>query len=146
MAQATYDDANLILRLYELRREEKMREARQWFIANFQASTVQELNRIARPGTAMQTHFRMVTSYWDMAASFITSGVLNQELFFQSNTELLIVWERLRAIAPLQREALKNPRLWKNLETVSNAYAAYTGEEAHAAFVERLGKPPVKQK
>jgi len=146
MTQATYEDVNLILKLYELRREEKMREARQWFVANFYASTPEEANQIAPPGSGMHAYFRMVTSYWEMAASFVTSGVLNQDLFFQSNGELLLVWERVRALAPGQRESFKNPRLWKNLETAGNAYATYIGEEAHRAFVERLGKPPQKQK
>ena len=47
--QATYEDANLVLRLYELRREEKLRTARAWFAANFQASTVEDMQRIAPP-------------------------------------------------------------------------------------------------
>ncbi len=144
MAQATYEDVNLILKLYELRREEKMREARQWFIANFHASTLEDVNRIAPPGSGMHAYVRMVVTYWDMAASFVTSGVLNQELFFQSNGELLVVWERVRAITPLTRQAFSNPNVWKNLETVGNAFVAYMGPEAHAAFMERIGKPPQK--
>jgi hypothetical protein len=144
MAQATYDDVNLILRLYELRREERMREARQWFVESFEAATPEEANRIAPPGSPAHASLRMVTSYWEMVASFITSGVLNQELFFQSNHELLLVWERLRALTPLQREANKSPKMWKNLETVGNAYAAFMGE-AHAGFVARVGRAPRKQ-
>lgn len=143
MAQATYEDVNLILRLYELRREQKMREARQWFIENFYASTPEEAARIAPPGSGMHANFRMVTSYWEMVASFITSGVLNDELFFQSNQELLLVWERLRTLAPLQREAMNNSKMWKNLETVGNSYAAFLGD-AHAGFVARVGRPPQK--
>jgi hypothetical protein len=119
--QATYDDANLILRLFELRREEKMRTARQWFSANFAASSLEEAQKIAPMGSQENAYLRMVTSYWDMAASFVTSGVLNQELFFQSAGEMLYTWERIREIVPAMRAAYGNPRMYHNLETVATA-------------------------
>ena len=135
--QATYDDANLILRLYELRREQKLREARDWFGMNFRAKTAAEAMQAIPPGTKENAYFRMVVSYWDMAASFVTSGVLNQELFFQTNGELLGVWERVRHIVPEFRAFFKNPTAWKNLETVGNAYIEHLksqGPEAYAGF------------
>jgi hypothetical protein len=135
--QATYEDANLILRLYELRREEKMREARNWFAANFKASNAEELMKIAPMGSQENAWFRMLVSYWEMAASFVTSGVLNQELFFQSNGELLFVWERIRDVAPGFRAFLKNPNAWRNIETVANAYIKWmeaNGPEAYTGF------------
>jgi hypothetical protein len=119
--QATYDDANLILRLYELRREEKLRAARDWFGGNFKASTMEELMKVAPPGSQENAYFRMIVSYWEMAASFVTSGVLNRELFLESNGELVFVWERVRDIAPHFRAWLKNPHAWHNLEAVGNA-------------------------
>jgi hypothetical protein len=141
MAQATYEDVNLILRLCELRREQKMREGRQWFVENFKASTPEEAAPIVPPCSQMHTNFCMVTSYGEMVASFITGGVLNRESFFQSNQELLLVRERLRALTPLEREALKSLRMWKNLETVGNACVAFMGH-AYAGFVSRVGRPP----
>jgi len=136
-AQATYDDANLILRLYELRREEKLRQAREWFAANCVASTLEELQRIAPSGSRENAYVRMVTSYWEMAASLVTSGVLNQELFFQSNGELLFVWERIRLVVPAFREFNKNPHAYHNLEKVANLYIGWmeaNGPEAYSAF------------
>jgi hypothetical protein len=118
---ATYDDANLILRLFELRREEKLRAARDWFGMNFAAATAEELTQLLPQGSQENTYFRMVIGYWDMAASFVTSGVLNQELFLQSSGELLFVWERVRELVPSMREMYKNPEAFKNLETVGNA-------------------------
>src|ERR1044072_1880294 len=106
--QATYDDANLILRLYDIRREEKLREAREWFSKNFKASTMEEVQKIAPMGSKENAYVRMVSSYWDMAASFVTAGVLNKELFFQSNGEMLFVWERMRKFVPDFRAAFKN--------------------------------------
>ena len=114
--QATYDDANLILKLFELRREEKMRQARQWFATNFTPTSIEDAQKLIAPGTQENAYFRMVVSYWEMVASFVTSGVLNQELFFESGGELLFVWERVRELLPSFRAASKNPIAWKNLE------------------------------
>jgi hypothetical protein len=67
----------------------------------------------------------MVVSYWDMAASFVTGGVLNQELFMQNCSELGLVWERIRHIVPALRKSFNNSNLSRNLETVANAMEAY---------------------
>jgi hypothetical protein len=139
MAKATYDDANLLLRLYEIRREEKLRAARSWFVANFKAKTMAEWNAICGPGTDANPLFRQATSYWDMVASFVASGVLNEELLFQSTRELLLFWLRLKPIANEARAALKDPHAWKNLETVGESFAKYLGPETLAAFAARIG-------
>jgi hypothetical protein len=118
--QATYDDANLCLRLFELRREETMRKARSWF-AGFSAANAEHLEKVRAMGSPENTYFRMVTSYWDMAASFVTSGVLNQELFLETNGELLFVWEKIKTLVPEARANNKNPHYLHNLETVGNA-------------------------
>ena len=76
--QATYDDVNLVLRLYELRREAKLREARKWLGSSFNARTMEEFATLCPRGSEADAYFRMVTGYWEMVASFITSGVLNQ--------------------------------------------------------------------
>jgi hypothetical protein len=121
---ATYEDANLLLRLYELRREEKLRKARDWFIRNFHASTEEEFKKICPLGSEENAFYRMVVSYWDMAASFVTGGVLHQELFTGNSRELLLVWERIRDIVPAVRESFQNPNLARNLETVANTMIA----------------------
>jgi hypothetical protein len=135
--QATYDDANLILRLYELRREEKLRKARAWFAASFHAASLEDVQRIAPPGSEENAYFRMVVSYWEMAAALVTSGVLNQDLFFETSGELLFVWERVRELVPAFRAMTKNPNAWHNLEIVGNAFikhAEANGPEAYPAF------------
>ena len=138
----TYDDVNLILRLYETRREDKMRAGREWFAQNFKYRTMEEFNRGCPPGSSMNAYARMVLGYWEMVASFISSGVLNQELFFQSGMELLFVWVRMRELLPHMREANKNPVSFQNLETVANSYITWLDEhspEAYAAFAARIG-------
>jgi len=141
MDQATYDDVRLILRLYEMRREEKLRAARAWFSANFKVKTMAEFNQLCPRGSESNAYARQVTTYWDMVASFINAGVLNQELFFQSGRELLFVWVRLEPFIGEFRAAMKDPDYYKNLETVAGAYAAYLKKknpEAYQGFVERV--------
>jgi L-rhamnose mutarotase len=118
---ATYEDANLLLRLFELRREEKLRQARAWFTKNFHAHTLEEFQKLCPMGSEENAYYRMVSGYWDMAASFVTSGVLHQGLFSQNSRELLFVWERIRDVVTPWREMMKNPNIAKNLETVANA-------------------------
>lgn len=118
---ATYEDANLLLRLYELRREEKLRAARDWFGKNFHARTLEEMQKLCPVGSQENAYFRMIIGYWEMAASFVTSGVLHQELFAQNARELLFVWTRISDIVPAWREAFKNPDTLKNVEIVASA-------------------------
>ena len=86
-AQATYDDANLVMRLYDLRREQKLREARAWFVANFKPKSMAEIDQLCASGSENNARMRQVASYWDMAASFVAAGVLNPELFFADSTD-----------------------------------------------------------
>ena len=138
---ATYDDANLILKLYDMRREPRLREARKWFTSSFKAKSFEELMALCPPGSEPNASYRMVTTYWELVASFITSGVLHDELFFQSGRELLFVWERVRDIAPQVRAQIKNDVEWKNLETVANAYIKWwnaASPGAYEAFQKRV--------
>lgn len=139
MNKATYDDVNLILRLYDMRREEKLRAARAWYVANFKPKTVEEMFALAGPGTDHNAAFRQSISYWDMVAGFVTAGVLNEELFFQSHRELLLFWIRIKPVIKEVREFYKDPNTWKNLETVGEAYARHMGPDVFAAFAARVG-------
>jgi hypothetical protein len=141
MAQATYDDANLLLRLYELRREEKMREARAWFIANFKPKTLADVMALCPPGSADNAKMRMVMTYWEMVASFVTSAVLNAELLFANNREMLAVWLRLERVLGEMRVAYKEPNYFKNLETVGKQFIDYlnkTSPGSVEAFTARV--------
>ena len=141
-ARPTYDDADVILRLYEMRREDRLREARRWFAASFKVKTADEFAALCPGGTEANASYRMVTSYWEMVASFVTSGVLSQELLFQNGRELLFTWERIRDVLPHLREMYKNPLELKNLETVAKAYIDWWNKQtpgAHDAFRKRIG-------
>jgi hypothetical protein len=101
---ATHEDANLVLRLYELRREEKMRKARDWFAFKFFPETLEDLQAItSKPGDE-NAYFRMVTTYWDMAASFVVSGALSADLLLASGQEMIMVWTKMEKLVPKIRE------------------------------------------
>ena len=141
VARATYDDVTLILRLYEQRREDRLREARKWFTGSFKAKSFEEFQALCPPGSEPNASYRMVTTYWEMVASFLTSGVLNAELFYQSGRELLFVWERVRVILPKVREVNAHPRELKNLEEAASAYILWwnhTSPGAYDAFSKRV--------
>lgn len=97
-----------------------MRKARQWF-ASFASNSPEEIQKVSTFGTQENAYMRMVLSYWDMAASMVTSGVLNEELFLESGGELLFTWEKVRNIVPESRARMNNPTYLKNLETVAQA-------------------------
>ncbi len=141
-SQATYDDANLILKLYNLRREEKMRVARAWFVSNFKPKSVDEMMKLCPPGSAESAHMRQVITYWDMAASFVSMGVLNAEMFFSNNRECLLVWLRVRPYLAELRGKYGDPRHFENLEKVGNMnieYLSRTSPGAFEAFIARVG-------
>ena len=132
--RATYDDVNLVIKLYELRRDDRMREARRWFAASFKVKTLEEFQALCPPGSEPNASYRMVVTYWDMVASFLTSGVVNQDLFFQSGGELLFVWERLRGIVPQLRETYNNPMQYRNLEQAAEAFIQWWKKQAPGAY------------
>jgi hypothetical protein len=139
--KATYDDARLIMTLYEARREPRLRAARQWFSANFKPKAHADIAKICPPGSEESASYRMVTTYWEMAASFLTSGVLNQELFFQSGRELLLVWERIREVLPAIREQQQDPLYFANIESAARDYIKYLERKtpgAYQAFAARM--------
>ena len=134
VARPTYDDVNLILKLYDLRREDRLREARRWFAASFKVKTLEEFTALCPGGSEPNASYRMVTGYWEMVASFVTNGVLHQELFFQSGQELLFTWERVRDVLPQIRDVRKNPLELKHVEVVAKAYIEWWNKQAPGAY------------
>ena len=138
---ATYEDANLLLRLYEERREDKLRKARAWFVAECKAKTMEDWKRICGPGSEENAYYRMVTTYWEMASSFVANGILSPELFFQNALEHLLVWERIKHLVPEFRKANNAPQQLKNLETVAGWAAEWLnkqGEGVYSSFAARF--------
>ena len=132
--KATPADAKLILELYDLRREPRLREARRWFTASFKPKTYDELIALCPPGSDTNASYRMVVTYWEMVASFLVAGVLNRDLFYETGREMIVVWERVRDIMPGVRTAIKNPREWRNLELAAIAYIKWWNKVAPGAY------------
>ena len=87
-------DADLILRLYEIRREERMRKAREWFITVFNPQSVEDIFNLLT--SEHSADFRMVASYWDMAATFVNHGAIDEQMFNDINTEHVAIYAKLQ--------------------------------------------------
>ncbi len=110
-----HEDADLILKLYDLRREATMREARNWLFT-FNPTSIQDVME-----TMMGEHgghFRMVISYWDMACAMVTNGAIDEELFNQTNGEHIFVYMKVQPVLEDIRKMFDNSDFLKNLETV----------------------------
>ena len=114
---ATTEDANLILKLYELRTEEVMRKARNFVFAEFNPQSVDEIMALFADleHPERNAYFRQVVSYWDMAASLVNHGAINPEVFYDTNGEYLAVWAKFGEFVPKLRETL-GPQFLANLE------------------------------
>lgn len=117
------ESADLIMKLYDMRREEKMREARNWMATFFPESAEEIMN--AMIDTASSAYFRMVTSYWDMAASFVNHGAIDADMFRDTSGEHMIVFAKVEPYLEDFRALMGNPNYLKNLETLVSQLPDY---------------------
>jgi hypothetical protein len=111
---AAYESANLLLKLYDLRREATMREARAWFARSFNPESADDLvDAVSGPSSA---HFRMATSYWDMAASLVLNGAIDEKMFNDANGEHVVVFAKLEPFLAEYRARTGNPAYLGHLE------------------------------
>ncbi len=104
---ATAADAQIIMQLYELRREDEMRKARNFISSEFWPESAEDTLRIARAYPSPEnTWLRQVTTYWEMAASFVMRGALHEDLFFDSSGEMYCVFAKFRPFLPEIRQKL----------------------------------------
>ena len=108
-------DADLILKLYDLRREATMREARNWFFT-FNPTTVQEYMEAMM--SEHSGHLRMVISYWDMAASLVNNGAIDEQMFNDANGEHLFVFAKIEPILADMRALMNAPDALKHFEAI----------------------------
>jgi len=117
-------DAQLILHLYELRREPEMRKARSWWLQEFWPRNADEYLQVAQSmGTPENAWQRQVGSYWGMAASFVLQGVLNAEMFLQPSIsgEMVFIFAKVHPFLKELREKNGDPESFKGIETVINS-------------------------
>lgn len=111
-------DVMAILKLYELRREPEMRRARQWYLTDFAPETAMDIVALFRGGERASANFRMITSYWDMAASFVLNGGIDEKMFLDSGTEFIFVYSKIEKFLPQIREMFQEPEYLIHLETL----------------------------
>ncbi len=120
MGEVTNEQVNLMLRLFEDRREPRLREAREWFSANFHVKNEEELMRVCPPGSQGNTYMRMVLGYWEMVASIVNRGLIDEEFFFESSGEQWSVWEQVKPVIVAWRAMFSSPKFLGNLEQHCN--------------------------
>jgi hypothetical protein len=106
--------AELIMKLYDLRRESVMREARNWFFT-FSPESVEDIQRAGMGEHS--AYYRMVTSYWDMACSFVNHGAIDPDMFNDANGEHVVVYAKLQPFLEQLRAAV-SPNYMQHTEKV----------------------------
>jgi len=135
----THADAQLILQLYDLRREPEMRKARNWATMQFWPQSADDCLKIqSAMGTPENAYMRQVNSYWDMVASFILHGVLNDELFFSPGVgnEMLFVFAKVQPFLKEIREKTQTPLAFTNVEKAISK--SKSGKERFAVILKRV--------
>ena len=136
------DSATLILKLFELRREPVLREARGWFLRDFNPQTLEEA--LALAGGPRNDWFRMVIGYWDMAASFVVHGAINGDMFRTANTEMVATFAKIEPFVDDFRRISRIPEFAANIQAVLRDHPGI--EERMAALREQFrklaGPPP----
>jgi hypothetical protein len=115
-------DAELVLKLYELRRDEELRKARQWYIGKFNPQSAQDLAGQLLSGPKASAHYRMVVSYWDMCAAIVLQGGIDEQMFLSTNGELIMVYAKIQPYLEEARQLIGRPEYLKNLETVAHRF------------------------
>lgn len=126
----THEQAQLHLQVYDLRREARLRQARDWFQQNYSAETVEEAMRLAAPGTEHGAFFGMVIGYWEQACALLNYGLLHEDLFFETSGEFFGVWEQVKTVLPQFRKQFVEPNLLSNLEQAAKRYEAWSEKRA----------------
>lgn len=84
--------AELILKLYELRRDEEMRQAREWYVTKFRPQNADDVVKLLTSSFEGSRYYRMVTTYWEMAATLVNHGGIDTAMFLDANTEHIAVF------------------------------------------------------
>jgi len=139
--------ADLLLRLYEMRRETRLRRAREWLLGNFWADNYEEFVAICPAGTEENASYRQTTTYWDMVAAIVNRGMVDENLYFETTMESLITWLRVKNIALQVRKMRKNPLILRNLEILAGKHERWLASRAPEAVDEiRKGIETMRKK
>ena len=109
-------DVLAILKLYEIRGDALMREARAWFFSEFAPKSGKDIVRLMVSGERQSAFYRMVASHWETAASFVNNGGIDERLFLEGNSEHVVVYAKLQPFLAEVREIMGEPDYLANLE------------------------------
>jgi len=132
MSKPTHADAELLLHLYEMRREPELRRARKFMMSEFKPTTWADIKSRYLSNVDEDRWFRMTTSYWEMLATMVNRGVLHAELFFDHTGEDIVTWERIKTLVPDARADIR-PTYLMQLEKLVDAHLAYRKKTNAAA-------------
>jgi hypothetical protein len=138
----THEQAQLHLQIYEMRRETRLRQARDWFFKNYFADSMEDAMRIAPPGTETGAFVMMVFSYWDQACALLNYGLLHEDLFFETSGEFFGVWQRVKPIIQQGREMWSNAQFLAHVEKAAKRYETWieTRSPGHIAAMREFTK------
>jgi len=111
-----FESAQLILKLYELRREPLLREARTWFVREFNPDTIADVQAVL--ASERNPHFRMVVGYWDMACSLVVHGAVDRQMFLDANGEIFATFAKVHPLLAEIRQLAQGPGFAKHLEQI----------------------------
>ena len=137
MSEATFEQANLHLKLYDLRREPRLRQAREWFADHFHPQSLDDVMKLCPPGSTENAYMRQVLSYWEMVASMANRGLLDQDLFFENGGEEWAVFQQVKPVLVGWREMFASRKFLGNLEvhcTRLEAWREKTSPGSNAAI------------
>jgi hypothetical protein len=110
------NDTLAILKLYEMRSEPLMRQARRWFMTEFNPQSGQDIVQLLLSGEQTSAFYRMVASHWEVSASFVNNGGIDEKLFLDGNTEHVVVYAKLQPFLKEVRELIDEPDYMIQLE------------------------------
>ncbi len=122
----THEQAQLNLQIYDLRRETRLRQARDWFFKNYFVENLEDAMRIAAPGTETGALAMMVFSYWEQACALLNYGLLHEDLFFETSGEFFGVWERIKPIIREGRERFVNQQFLAHMQKAAHRYETWS--------------------
>lgn len=142
MAQPKHADAELLLHLYEIRREPELRQARKWFLTNFKPGSWAEIKARYLSHSDEDRWFRMTISYWEMVGTLVNRGTLNRELFFDHTGEDIVTWERCKPWIADARADLRPTYLYQ-FEALVEAHQAFR-QKTSAAYLAAKNRRPAR--
>lgn len=136
---ATAADAELVLKLYDLRREDSLRRARRFMVFDFNPKTLDELRAVSRDAKSDKNVFwRQTISYWEMAASLVLHSTIDPELFLESNAEGILLYAKFHHFHAVTEKESGN-RFMKQTATLIDKYDS--AKKLYEFFLPRFGPP-----